>query len=340
VDSNTDWLSSRVPITSSEDELEGIALGLLDAGQIVGHDTQCERKRQTLPTFSAVEQSPHIVVMRSFFYVKNGRMGLVHTRMSVEATHLMPNTIVCLLFLAVLKPATASQLTANGLSAECLVEAGQTIAVGTPIWIDFKITNNDKTDFTGLSPLIVDAGAISAPSANSPDIAAQAIARSTMDVPSASFTLPAGGSKTFRVLLNDVFPSIVAGVNSGWLLVPVADSSRHWFTLTAPYRLQVAASLTDEEKAAVDAATTATLDSNDWMTRYDVLRSLKYFPEDDAVAILHKSALDEISHNWAKDLVKSICDMARTPANNAALLDLSKVSDPAISVLATANLAK
>jgi hypothetical protein len=35
------------------------------------------------------------------------------------------------------------------------------------------------------------------------------------------------------------------------------------------------------------------------MTRYDVLRSLKYFPEDDAVAILHKSALDEISHNWA-----------------------------------------
>jgi len=32
-------------------------------------------KRQTLPTFSAVEQSPHIVVMRSFFYVKNGRTG-------------------------------------------------------------------------------------------------------------------------------------------------------------------------------------------------------------------------------------------------------------------------
>jgi hypothetical protein len=42
LDSNTDWLSSRVPIASSEDELEGIALGLLDAGQIVGHDTQCE----------------------------------------------------------------------------------------------------------------------------------------------------------------------------------------------------------------------------------------------------------------------------------------------------------
>ena len=42
MEGNADWLSSRILITSSTDELEGIALGITDAGAIAGHQTQCD----------------------------------------------------------------------------------------------------------------------------------------------------------------------------------------------------------------------------------------------------------------------------------------------------------
>jgi len=252
--------------------------------------------------------------------------------------------LVCLVFTVVFLSVPVAAQISNGLTLTCQVSSTPiTPAPNSPIWLDLTVTNVTTTTFSGQYSVIVDVGAVATTSPVMASLIQKASYRTVEDVTSVPFTIDPGKTKVFPVLLNDLISPVNPGSLSGWIVLPLFDEATHQdvrFVLVTPLIVQVGEPLARNQLSTVSALILTSVESYNFGTRYDAVRSLGPLPDANAVQVLVQAIKERQSSPWVGDLLDALGRRPRTPASTKALTDIAQSDNPELSALAAGYLKK
>jgi len=205
----------------------------------------------------------------------------------------------------------------HGLSLACNVEDNQIPpSTNGPIWLTITVKAEGTSTFSGgffdLSNWGVIATALPVTAAKMQSC----LDRTKTDVLVPLFTLNAGGTKVFHVLLNDLVPVSKQGNRSGWVILPLEDmgSTRpEGFTLVAPFSVNVGPPLSHDQLSAITDQLIGPVETYNVENRQDALRSISLLPDKCAIPLLSRAIRDRQSaaHSRLKQIDKATYEKSR-----------------------------
>jgi hypothetical protein len=247
------------------------------------------------------------------------------------------NFIFCIATMLSLSVAFASG-TPSGLTVTCSVlDCHFSTAANVPIWLDVKVTNSGSVTFTGDD--LGDSANYGAVVTTSPVTKAllSKVLPGSMDRICMGLSIPPGGQQDFRILLNDYFPDLHGGVMSGSVILPIDGmGGTGWFTLVAPFKVNVAPPLNAEQMQPVcdtiAKLLTATVPEQQWAIHSD-----NALPDAYAIPMLLRVVT---ANPNAFSAINCLGQRPRTPETEKALQSLAESSNPDVTRIAKSYLLK
>jgi len=231
----------------------------------------------------------------------------------------------------------ADAQTSHGLSLVTKFESKQIPpSTNGPIWLTLTVKAEGTSTFSGGFFDLSNWGVIGT---RSPVTAAKmqlCVDRTKTDVLVPLFTLNAGETKVFHVLLNDLISVSKQGNQSGWVILPLKDGSTQpaAFALVAPFSVNVGPPLSHDQLSTITDQLIDSVETYDFEVRQDTLRSISLLPDGAAIPLLSRAIRDRQAAPFVGDLVDALGNRSRTPDDIKALQDIAQSSDLALSTRA------